>query len=177
MGDKKSMNTEGTLDFQIGFERRISQIYEAIAAQFLSEGGRAEEVEMWKKLARDEVGHAELLAIEKTLLQTGIHLKKPVEMDEKTRERAERLLALCEEKIEEGLSREKAVQILKLLERYDRLFISLLSATDSKLLSQFLSLSSRYKAHERRVREGLRICEKRLKEGEARLGKAEAASV
>jgi len=157
------MNTAGTLDFQIGFEKRISKIYAAIAAQFSSQAGfKAEEVEMWKKLARDEAGHATLLTIEKSLLQTGIRLKKPVEIDQKMKERAEHLLALCEEKISGGVTRGKAIQILKLLERYDQLFTSLLAATDSKLLSQFLSLSRRYKAHERRVREGLRIYKKEM---------------
>ena len=155
------MNTEGTLDFQIGFEKRIAKIYEAIAEQFASKADfKSEEAEIWKNLARDEAKHAALLSIEKSLLQTGLRVKKPVEVDQKTKGRIEHLLSVCEEKISGGVTREKAAQILKLLERYDRLFTSLLTATDSKLLSQFLALSTQYKAHESRVREGLRICEK-----------------
>jgi len=156
------MNTEGTLDYQIGLEKRIAHIYEQIATQLVSFGGKHQErTDFWEHLAQDESDHAKLLSIEKALLQTGTRVKKPVEIDSDTREGIEQLLAECEQKVADGVSEAEALEILVSIEACDkRLFKPLLKATDSKLLSRFVFLSRSYKAHEVRVQKGLAIYRK-----------------
>ncbi len=153
------MNTEGTLDYQIGLEKRIAHIYEQIATQVLSFGGNHQErTALWENLAQDESDHAALLLIEKALLQTGTRVKKPVEIDLETRKEIDQLLAECDQKIADGVSEAEALEILVSIEACDnRLFKSLLKATDSKVLSRFIFLSRSYKAHEARVQKGLDI--------------------
>lgn len=153
------MNTEGTLDYQIELEKRIARIYGEIATQVLSFGGNYQErTALWENLAQDESDHATLLSIEKALLQTGARVKKPVEMDPDTREEIDQLLSDCERKIKQGISEAEALDILVSIEACDnRIFKSLLKATDSKLLSRFVFLSRSYKAHEARVQKGLDI--------------------
>ncbi|MFQ5543612.1 MAG: hypothetical protein ACE5FY_04575 [Nitrospiria bacterium] len=169
------MNTEKVLNFQIEFERRISRIYERIAEQFSSRSDQDPKWSLfWKELSLDEEDHAALLSIEKALLQTGTRVKIPVEIDGETIENLERLLIECEKQVSKDLTNEEAIQILKRLENYDnRLFSSLLKATDSKLLSRFISLSRRYKAHEKRVREGLGYIESLKRKEFAMVGKEE----
>ncbi len=152
------MNTEGTLDYQIALEKRIARLYEGIASQFSSaENLHPEQATLWQNLARDEFDHAALLSIEKALLQTGTRVKKQVEIDPETRKKLEDLLADCEQKISLGISEAEAFEMLGAIESYDeRLFKSLLKATDSKLLSRFASLSRSYKAHKARVKAGLK---------------------
>ncbi len=156
------MNTEGTLDYQIGLEKRIAHIYDRIANQFLSaedNNQKRKRAALWKNLARDESDHATLLSIEKALLQTGVRVKKPVEMNREMREELDLLLTECDQKVAHGVTEAEAVEILMSIESYDnRFFKSLLKATDSKLLSRFATLSRSFKAHEARVQEGLGIC-------------------
>ncbi|GEM_PF-6353876 len=152
------MNTEGTLDFQIALEQRVAKIYQRIADQFSHQREPlCEKAVLWKKLARDERKHAALLKIEKALLQSGTRVMHPVEITHETKQKIEAMLSKYEKQISGGINEAQAFQILKDLETCDEhIFLPLLQATDSKLLSRFARRSETCQAHEKRVRDILR---------------------
>lgn len=159
------MNTEGVIDFQIGLEDRISKIYEMIAKQLSRESPKdAEWAALWKKLSVDEQNHASLLSIEKTFLQTGTHVKKPIEIGPEVLEEFDALLSRCEARIQSGITRTDAIEILTALEDSDvnKLFSALLKATDSKVLSHLADFSRAhigYNRHIQKILTELERCE------------------
>lgn len=156
------MNIEEALDFQIGIEERAGRIYEKIGSRFSSAPDAGGEwIFLWRQLAEDEMFHAALLRVEKEFLQNGARVRRPIEIDASTREGLEALLRKCEEKIGPGLTREEALRILASIEQSEvnYIFSSLLSATDSKVLTRFTSFSSAHREHEARVLEGIKRME------------------
>lgn len=158
------METEAALDFQIGLEERIGRIYGKIASGFSSSPDHNEgRIAFWEQLARDEAAHASLLSIEKEFLQSGVRIKKPVQIDPHTQEALETLLSECEGRIGPGMAEKDAIEILVSLEESEvnKIFSLLLEATDSKVLTRFTAFSSAHKEHERRVLEGVKRMEVR----------------
>lgn len=153
------MNIQSLLDFQIGIEERTSRIYQSIAHHF-SEGLErdTEWVAFWKALAVDEARHATLLSIEKEFLQSGVRVNKPVTVDPATRKRLDLLLTRCEERIRSGVTEAEAIEILSELETSEanRIFIFLLKAIDSKVLTRFSAFSQAHREHEKRIQDGIK---------------------
>ncbi|MFQ5597857.1 MAG: hypothetical protein ACE5GK_07385 [Nitrospiria bacterium] len=148
------MNTVGVIDFQIGLEERISKIYGMIANLFsLETPTDAEWVTLWRELSVDEQNHASLLSIEKTFLQTGTHVKKPIEIGREIQQTFEAMLTRCEARVQSKISRKDAMKILKELENSEvnKLFSSLLKVTDSKVLSHLADFSRTHIEHDRRI--------------------------
>ena len=158
------METQAALDFQIGLEERIGRIYGKIASEFSSSPDHDEgRIAFWEQLARDEAVHASLLSIEKEFLQNGIRIRKPVQIELHTQEALEILLSECEGRIGPGITENEVIEILVSLEasEVNKIFSSLLEATDSKVLTRFASFSSAHKDHEWRVLEGVKKMEVR----------------
>lgn len=156
------MNIEKAFDFQIGIEERISKIYQSIqsiAHQFSAglDHDTEEGVAFWKELAMDESNHAALLSAVKGLLQADVRAGRGVEIDPKTREELDLLLSGCEERIHPGITEKEAFQILVTVETSEanRLFFSLLKATDSKVVAYFAVFSQALKRHEERIQQGI----------------------
>lgn len=152
-------DTEGALDFQITLEKRISRIYEKIADQFSSGSDNDKKWgALWRELAGDEADHASFLAIEKTFLRSGVRFKKTVEVDPEVQKELDSLLSRCEEQVNKEITEKDAIQILSTLEasEVNEIFSSLLTATNSQVLSHLTRFSQAHRAHEGRIQEVIR---------------------
>lgn len=153
------IDPQQALDFQIRIEGRIFRIYRRIALQFRRESGRETGwVKFWQELALDELTHALILSIAREFLRTGVRMKNPVTTDGEIQRDLDLLLSRCEEEVCVGMSRTEAINILVALEASEanRLFLSLLQGTESKVLTRFAEFSRLLREHERRILKGIR---------------------
>jgi len=144
------VNTEGVIDFQISLEERISRVYREIADQSPED---TEWAALWRELSADEGKHASLLAIEKMFLQNGTRFKRPIEIDPEVEKALNGLLSNCERRVRSGMTQKDAVEILAALEasEVNKLFSTILKATDSKVLSRLADSSRAHLEHDRHI--------------------------